>query len=271
VALMNFPFVIWSEHLILPSINDSADVRAYADSPRALIFSLTPNAEGPGTLDAEMDLRRDTVRAIARQPAMAAAAFDRKVWFGVLEGALEHELTVLQVAGGSAADYLTTSSLVSDRGVALVTDSAAPDVAALAGSPVRAERMQAAVAGGSRLIVPRPPSGKPARGWWDVAAAGDTRAVTDGDLGGSSSVIGRGMGSVRMSGSGAGLPPNERLRTLRPPPGGGGGNEYLTLLQVIGLVMIYVLEYFIYRAQMRAIEGATTVMEELPVDSDASP
>jgi transglutaminase-like putative cysteine protease len=269
VALANYPFVIWSEHLILPSINDSAEVRAYADSPRAMIFSLTPNAGGPGRLDAEMDLRRDTVRAIARQPGMVRAAFDRKVWFGVLEGALEHELTVLQVAGGSAADYLTTSALVSDRGAVLVTDSAAADVAALAGTPVRAERMQAAVANGSRLIVPRPPSGKPARGWWDVSAAGDTRAVTDGDLGGSSSALGKGLGSVRNA-SGAGLPPNEQLRIPRAPAG-GGGNEYLTLLQVIGLLMIYALEYFIYDIQMRAIEGATTVMEELPVDSEPSP
>jgi transglutaminase-like putative cysteine protease len=269
VALVNYPFVLWSEHLILPSINDNANVRAYADSPRAVIFSLTPHAGGPGRLDAEMDLRRDTVRAIARQPADTAAAFDRKVWFGVLEGALEHELTVLQVAGGSAADYLTTSSLVSDRGASLVTDSAATEIAALAGSAVRAERMQVAIANGSRLVVPRPPDGKPARGWWDVSTSGDTRAAIDGDLGGSTSALGKGMGSVK-TGSGAGLPHGERLR-ITPAPAGGGGNEYLTLLQMIGLVMIYALEYFIYDIQMRAIEGATTVMEELPVESAATP
>jgi hypothetical protein len=98
-----------------------------------------------------------------------------------------------------------------------------------------------------------------------VTASGDTRAVTDGDLGGSSYNLGKGMGSVR-TGSGAGLPPGERLRVPRAPAG-GGGNEYLTLLQMIGLVMIYVLEYFIYEYQMRAIEGATSVMEELPVDT----
>jgi hypothetical protein len=228
-----------------------------------MIFSLTPDGGGPGKLHAEMDLRRDSIRAIAKQPAMAAAAFDRKVWFGVLEGALEHELTATNVAGATAADYLTTSSLVSDRGATLISDSASPEVAALSGGEARADRMRAAIANGSRLIVPKPPGGKPARGWWDVGADGDTRAVTDGDLGGSSYSLGKGIGPVR-TGSGAGLPGYERLRTPRPPAG-GGGNEYLTLLQVIGLVMIYALEYFIYDIQMRALEAGITVMEQLDI------
>jgi hypothetical protein len=124
--------------------------------------------------------------------------------------------------------------------------------------------MRAAIASGSRLVVPRPENGKAARGWWDVAPNGDTRAVTDGDLGGSSYGLGKGIGPVR-TGSGMGLPPNERLRIPRAPGGGGGGNEYLTLLQVIGLVMIYVLEYFIYDIQMRALEAGISVMEELDV------
>ena len=53
IALANFPFLVWSEHRILPSLNDAPGVRVYADAPRVLIFSASPSAGGPGGINGE--------------------------------------------------------------------------------------------------------------------------------------------------------------------------------------------------------------------------
>jgi transglutaminase-like putative cysteine protease len=274
IALMNFPFLVWSEHLILPSVNDVPGVRVYADSPRVLIFSMSPTAAGPGSLDGEYDLHRDRVRAIARDPQAVASAVDRKLWFGLLEGALEHELTAAEVGamGGTAADYVTTSALVSTDGVVTLREGATDQIQALAGGPVRADRMLAAIGRGSTLVVPRPAAGKPARGWWEISATADAKAVIDGDLGGSSYAWGKGPGFGRvgggMSGSGGRIP-----RVPRVPPGGGGpSQEYLMLLQLIAFGLIYALEAFVFIILMRAAQRGITVMEELDRDfGDAEP
>lgn len=268
IALMNFPFVVWSEHLILPSVNDTTSVRVYADSPRVLIFSLTPSAGGPGGLEGEYDLHRDRVRAIARDAQAIPSAVDRKIWFGLLEGALEHELTAAEVGamGGTAADYVTTSALVSAEGVVTIREGATELVPALAGGPVRADRMLAAIGRGSTLVVPRPGADQPARGWWEISAAADTKAVIDGDLGGSTYSVGKGPGFGRVGGGMSG--PGGRIpRIPRVPPGGGGpSQEYLMLLQLIAFGLIYALEAFVFIILMRAAQRGITVMEELDRD-----
>ena len=268
IALMNFPFLVWSEHLILPSVNDVPGVRVYADSPRVLIFSMSPTAAGPGGLDGEYDLHRDRVRALARDPQAVASAVDRKLWFGLLEGALEHELTAAEVGamGGTAADYVTTSALVSTDGVVTLREGATDQIQALAGGPVRADRMLAAIGRGSTLVVPRPAAGKPARGWWEISATADAKAVIDGDLGGSSYAWGKGPGFGRVGGGMSG--PGGRIpRVPRVPPGGGGpSQEYLMLLQLIAFGLIYALEAFVFIILMRAAQRGITVMEELDRD-----
>ena len=268
IALMNFPFLVWSEHLILPSVNDVPGVRVYADSPRVLIFSMAPTAAAPGGLDGEYDLHRDRVRAIAHDAQSIASAVDRKLWFGLLEGALEHELTAAEVGamGGTAADYVTTSALVSTEGVVTLREGATDQIQALAGGPVRADRMLAAIGRGSMLVVPRPAAGKPARGWWEISSTADAKAVIDGDLGGSSYSWGKGPGFGRVGGGMSG--PGGRIpRVPRVPPGGGGpSQEYLMLLQLIAFGLIYALEAFIFTILMRAVQRGITVMEELDRD-----
>lgn len=268
MAMANFSFLVWSDHVILPSVNDAAGVRLYADSPRALIFSLSPDARGPGAATAEYDLHRDRVRAVARDAALVQAAVDRKVWFGLLEGALEHELTAADVAdaGGNAADYLTTSALVTELGVASVREGSADQAVTLAGDQSRSDRMLAAVARGAALVVPRPPPGKPARGWWEIAANGDTKAVTDGDLGGSVA-WGKGLGGGRI-GSGAGTPDGRMPRLIRPrpTPGGSGGQEYLTLLTTIALAVIIAFEVIAFTIHLRAVMRGMTVLDSMDRD-----
>lgn len=269
IALANFPFLVWSEHRILPSLNDVPGVRLYADAPRVLIFSASPSAGGPGGITGEYDLHRDRVRAIARDAGSLRAAVERKVWFGLLEGALEHELTAAEVgdAGGTAGDFVTTSAMVSSLGAAVVRDGAVDGLAALAGDAARANRMRVAVARGSTLVVPRPASGQPARGWWEIAANGDTRAVIDGDLGGSSYSLGKGIGPWR-SGGGMGTPDGRMPRLPRPGPSGGGSGsqEYLTLLTTIALGVIIVFELIAFTIHLRAVMRGITVLESMDRD-----
>lgn len=260
IALMHFPFLVWSEHLIMPSVNDTPGVRVYADSPRVLIFSMVPTAAGG--LDGEFDLHRDRVRAIARDPQSISAAVERKLWFGLLEGALEHELTAATVGvmGGKAADYVTTSALISNLGVVTIREGAADQVPALAGGPVRADRMLAAIGRGSTLVVPRPAAGTPARGWWDISSAADTKAVIDGDLGGSSfrSPLRTTQGQGRVLN-----PPRRGADLLKVEPRSGIKQEYLMMLQLIAFTLIYTLEAYIYSIHMAAVNHGITVMEEL--------
>jgi hypothetical protein len=104
---------------------------------------------------------------------------ERKLWFGVLEGALEHE-TALQYALASGADATavrSTSGLLTGEGLMTFRPGAAPG-SPLAAGPETAARLADALAQGSVLVVPRPVlRGGPA-GWWEIAASGaDTRAV----------------------------------------------------------------------------------------------
>ncbi len=274
IATMNFPYLVWSDHLIVPSVDTAPDVRVYADSPRVLIFSMAPSAGGPGRAEGIYDLHRDRIRAVARDASAAPAAIERKLWFGILEGALEHEMTAAEVGavGGSAADFLTTSALISERGTTTLRDGAAESIASLAGDPVRADRMRVALARGSQLVVPLPAQGQPARGWWEVSRTGDLRAVIDGDLGGSSYSLGKGTGPVRWGG-GYGTPDGRMPRLPRPPAAGGGAaQEYSMLLTLIAFGMIYALEAFIFIIYMRAVQRGISVMEELDRDfGDAEP
>jgi transglutaminase-like putative cysteine protease len=259
IALMDFPFLVWSEHLILPSVNDTPGVRVYADSPRVLIFSMVPTAAGG--VDAEFDLHRDRVRAVARDPQSISAAVERKLWFGLLEGALEHELTAATVGamGGTAADYVTTSALISKLGVVTIREGAADQVPALAGGPVRADRMLAAIGRGSTLVVPRPAAGAPARGWWDISSAADTKAVIDGDLGGAWA---RWKGKSEPYGAKGHRGLGERAKLLKTDPR-SEPNEYLMLAKLVGLVAIFAFDYYLYDINMAAWNHGITVMEEL--------
>lgn len=268
MAMANFAFLVYSDHIILPSVNDAPGVRLYADSPRALIFSLSPDARGPGAATSVYDLHRDRVRAVARDASLGQAAIDRKIWFGLLEGALEHEMTAADVAdaGGTAEHYLTTSALVTGAGVATMREGTTDQALALAGDQPRADRMLAAVARGSSLVVPRPQPGQPARGWWEIAANGDTKAVTDGDLGGSVA-WGKGLGGGRI-GSGYGTPDGRMPRLIRPrpTPGGSGSQEYLTLLTTIALAVIIAFEIIGFTIHLRAVMRGMTVLESMDRD-----
>jgi hypothetical protein len=174
-AIRDMSWFIVSDHVVVPAINDTPGVRFYADSPRIFMWSVGPDPSKSGDLVVTSDLRRDGLRGMAKDSSGQAAIAQHKLWFGALEGALEHEMSAPpdSVPGAS---LVTTSSLAESGDLVALTP----------GSPVTASdaetqaRLQAALAGGDTLVVPKQAFGGGITGWWQVAHdTGDVRAVLD--------------------------------------------------------------------------------------------
>jgi hypothetical protein len=121
------------------------------------------------------DLRRDGLRGIAKDSSGQAAIAQHKLWFGALEGALEHEMSV-PPEGVPGATLVTTSSLAESGDLVALT----PGSPVTASDPETQARLQAALAGGDTLVVPKQVFGGGISGWWQVAHdTGDVNAVLD--------------------------------------------------------------------------------------------
>ena len=174
-AIRDMSWFIVSDHVVVPAINDTPGVRFYADSPRIFMWSVGPDPSKSGALVVTSDLRRDGLRGVAKDSSGQAAIAQHKLWFGALEGALEHEMSA-PPEDVSGAALVTTSSLAESGDLVALTP----------GSPVTASdaetqaRLQAALAGGDTLVVPKQVFSGGISGWWQVAHnTGDVRAVLD--------------------------------------------------------------------------------------------
>jgi hypothetical protein len=246
-ALSNFALLVRSDHLMLAEMNRSASERFYADSPRIIIMSTGPDASAPGTAYLECDLRRDHVRGVSRSGRVSAA---RKIYFGVLEGALEHETGVaMATAIGGTAQLVSTSAAFEGAAGAQRWSPASPQTPAGEWTA----RAGAAVASGRLLVAPAHPGSIPA--WWEIATEqADTRAVYGADLNAfrvsrapyrspgtspsttvhelpesySPDEVRKILGDIKRSPDGISLPPEEEAA----PKKKSAGNEYL---MVVGL------------------------------------
>ena len=174
-AIRDMSWFIVSDHVVVPAVNDTPGVRFYADSPRIFIWSVGPDPAKSGDLVVTSDLRRDGLRGVAKDSSGQAAIAQHKLWFGALEGALEHEMSA-PPEGVPGATLVTTSSLGESGDLVALTP----------GSPVTASdaetqaRLQAALAGGDTLVVPKQVLGGGISGWWQVGHnTGDVYAVLD--------------------------------------------------------------------------------------------
>jgi hypothetical protein len=185
LAFQNFAWLLVTDHLLIPALNDSANYHFFADSPRVTILS--SGADPWSTADAmvvEADLRRDHLRGLARD-GNAVGVAERKLWFGMLEGALEHEMLADQAAaaGIDPATVASASARLSSQGIRILTGALPP-------SEIRADvaaRMARALGAGATLAaIPETLNGDGAA-WWEIAPGnGDTRAVFGPDLNWSS-------------------------------------------------------------------------------------
>jgi hypothetical protein len=197
LGMQNLPVVMIGDQDFIPALNDDPAVRFYLDSPRILLFSLAVDhgdgkTAGPGTIETQIDLRRDKVRGVARDANAMPAVARRKLWFGMLGGALEHEVTSNQSAvmtDGAAAPVGSASALIDRGNPALVVvrpRDAGADAAMkqIPCGPDAALRLWNALEHGDALIVPRDGfAGGNDGGFWAVSTTtGDTRAVWGDDL-----------------------------------------------------------------------------------------
>jgi hypothetical protein len=145
LAMMNFASLVQSDHVILPALNDSPAYRFYPDSPRIFIVSVGQSAQG---FYIQYDLRRDLLRGLARNASDEAGIAERKIWFGVLQGALEHEMVAQHTfaGGGDISAVTSISSLLTDEGT-IVLQPGDPSGTELVADRETAARMAHALAG----------------------------------------------------------------------------------------------------------------------------
>jgi hypothetical protein len=260
LSLQNLPVVMYGDHVLVPALNDDPSIRFYVDSPRILVFTVSaaPGAAGGGpVMETQIDLRRDKVRGVARDAgaASAAAVARRKIWYGALGGALEHEVASMQGAavagnigpeGGAANDAAasSTSALLGREGAVLIRPGPHEGQALkeLAAGPDAAKRMAEALADGEALVVPRgafaSASGAEG-GYWAVSlATGDTRGVwgPDGHMANMRSPL-RHPGPQTYNPR-AWIIDEKTLNSRRE----GGGTEYIGVVNAVAQTTITVLE-----------------------------
>lgn len=258
MSLQHLSIAFWGDHVFVPSLNTDPAARFYLDAPRILLLSAAPAVGEAFVLS--IDLRRDRVRGVARDASTAAAVRRGKIWYGLLGGALEHELAARQAAaaGADAAAVGSTSGSLGDGRLKVLRAGqvAAEAWETLAARREVAARAAAALSNGETLVVPAhvaevgagAGAGEPA--WWAVSAFGDTRAVWGPDLHASNWRLpsgnrlppgSRGMQSGGWRGRSWAVDEDQVRRGSRGRPGHGprspragrASQEYVTLLEYV--------------------------------------
>jgi hypothetical protein len=176
-ALQNFAWMIWADHGVIPRLNDTAGLRLYTDRPRIAIFTMA--SDRTGRMELETDLRRDDLREVAMNTIPPTLRAEKKLWFGILQGAFEHEMLADTIAagGGDRATVETTSGRLSPEGVAVIAPGDPLPSGARAPHPDSAVRLSAALSAG--MVIVAPVAGLGASGvWWEIApGTGATTSV----------------------------------------------------------------------------------------------
>ena len=190
-ALQNFAWMVWTDHGVVPQLNDTPGLRLYTDRPRIAIFTMA--ADRAGAMQLETDLRRDDLRAVALDTVKPEQLAEKKLWFGLMEGAFEHEMlaSTIAAAGGDPATIETTSARLSPEGVVVLAPADPLPSGPRIPHRESAARLAASLSAGN--IVVAPVGALDARGsWWEIAPlTGETRAVGPLEL---HAGIGRGPG-----------------------------------------------------------------------------
>ncbi len=116
-----------------------------------------------------VDLPRDSIRGVARADGDEAEVAARKVWFGCLQGALEHEFVADygRDPGGPAIEVVSTCSFHGDAGLVALRPGSTPPVS----DPERAARVAAVLATGRTVVAPPAVLQGGTLAWWEVASA----------------------------------------------------------------------------------------------------
>jgi transglutaminase-like putative cysteine protease len=289
LALRNLSTLIWSDQVAIPGLNDVPDIHLYIGTPRITVVSEYPGAGGTATLTQVYDLRREVLAGAARDAAGEAVLRDRRIRFGAMEGALEHEASASDFAmAGASLRLVSTSGLLTSAGVIAIAPTDAPRVDAMTTDPEKRARIALALHDGDVLVAPRQSLTAGPAAWWELAPDGTTRAVLGPDINaviGTAPLPGNSAGGTsplpNLGGRSWDLPPD----TPTPSPGRDltqigrelgkeeeaieqskknkrGGNEYITVVLGVSLAAVFaatiyaaVKEYH-FQMAMRQFEAA---------------
>lgn len=264
-ALQTFGWMLIADERLLPALGDAPGVRLYPDTPRLWLASLVHGA-GPGSDSLILDLRRDLLRGVVDDPTKAPQLAARKLWFGALTGALEHEVLAelsVQVAG-DPTKVRTTSSAQDGLPLRRLDPTDLALVPGLVAATTPAAQITAALQRGSRVVLSMQAAGSSDTAFWEIDPAGNTRPVYGLDWNGAL------LPTVRLvpQGPGAKLPPsynNGGSQTSSVARGGKGASgfrykgagrtsdEYMTLVVA---VLAIGLELFIIGIACAKVGGA---------------
>ena len=240
LAVANRDLVIASERALIGGIDEAEPSRVFVQRPRAYLVSLEPfSALDDGTA-ITIDLALDDLGVVAAADAEAGVEARIRLWYGVLQTALETELSLERTRAVDPASVVVSSvSLAADGPPTLVLPDQIDDVDPDAGALREALR-----AGDLALVVG---DARTSNTFWAVdPVSGQTRSIAEpgiriGSIGGGNYVnssgggpryvvdpkTGRSMGTIR---NGKFTPTN------RPPPNRcQGGTEYVVILGCVSI------------------------------------
>lgn len=226
LALQTMGWLLGSDHQIVPGLDDLPGVRLYPEMPRIWIASILRTGATADATDFVLDLRRDRLRGICADASQRQELAARKLWFALLEGALEHEvLASMAVQGGLDAGLIaTTSSALGAAGCRLAR--VADDLAAVATGALATAHATAALQRGSWIVAPLGATATTADdvAFWEIESNGDARAVYGLDWNGA--LLPR-VTTMPRAGKFPGGPPKNSYSggSLRPPNHYNPGNN----------------------------------------------
>ncbi|MEO5894340.1 MAG: hypothetical protein ABIS06_01420 [Vicinamibacterales bacterium] len=181
-AVQNFTWMVWTDHVAIPMVNDTPGVRLYPDGPRIALFTSRPDVSGQ--VSSATDLRRDGLRGIASTPALAATVAEKKLRFGVMQGALEQEglMLITRAMGGDGTLVESTSSAMTAATVSVFQAGASAADLPTDANPESMAGILGAVSSGDIVVAPH--EGLMTRpAWWQIqASTGDVAAVAHDGL-----------------------------------------------------------------------------------------
>jgi transglutaminase-like putative cysteine protease len=173
-AMHNLGVMFWTDHVGVPILNDTPGVRLYQDSPRIAVFTSGP--AGRDDLRIGTDLRRDHLRGLAQAGAERTLA-EKKLRFGTLQGALEHEFMhdLAAASNETAEGVVSTSARLTGAQLAVLTRQSA---GTLAGRGPATALVRRALEQGA-VVVATPADLDARDAWWEIdSRTGDTHAVS---------------------------------------------------------------------------------------------
>lgn len=168
--------VAGSEYLSVPALRSPGLVGAFVAAPRVYLSTFGP-ADTPGDIMYRFDLALDGVRVLADPSVPVANVAARRLWYGVLQSAVETELGLARGRSEDTSSTRVAGASLSSGGD--MTVLSATDIGDRTDLPAD---LVAALADGGLVVAPPDPAVPIV--WWSVRPDGLTRSVLSPGYGG---------------------------------------------------------------------------------------